>query len=149
MTKGATWALVSVFVALTVWKASTLAYGTDVSAASNRIATSTIPNAGRGVFAGRAYDAGELVERSPWIELTNVGFVSAVGLNTYVFQGPDDAKQQVLLLGHGGLFNHASPPRTNVRYGPSPLAERCFDFSASRRIERGEEMFIHYGYDPS
>eukprot|EP00966_Prymnesium_polylepis_P180548 4181743-Prymnesium_polylepis.1 len=143
-------ALLCAFAAIAIWRGrSVRAHHAAPAAAANRIAPSTIPNAGRGVFAVRAYEAGDLVERSPWIELTNVGLVSAVGLSTYVFQSPERETGQLLLLGHGGLFNHASPPHTNVRYSPSPLAERSFDFRAMRRIEHGEELFIHYGYDPA
>ena len=133
--------------ALTLWRARTsTSVHDEVPTAFNRIAASTIPNAGRGVFAGLAYEAGELVERSPWIELSNVGFVSAVGLSTYIFDSHEPG-EQLLLLGHGGLFNHASPP--NLRYGPSTRAERSFDFNATRHIEAGEELFIHYGYNPA
>ncbi len=103
-------------------------------------------NLGRGVFAAKDFRTGELIEASPVILLPKDEPFQQTVLMKYVFKwfGPND-DCDALALGVGSLFNHDG--NHNVTY-------KCFweasemRFYAARRILKGEELFVNYGYCP-
>ena len=93
---------------------------------------------GRGVFATRRFDEGDVIETCPTVEIADADVTGR--LNDYVF-GSDTDGDVVLVLGHGMLYNHSDDP--NVEYvqdDPSTIA-----FRALRTVHPGEELTIDYG----
>lgn len=123
---------------------------------------------GRGVFASRAFRAGEIVEVAPVVviprpSITTTRVLRAPGATT--LQETPLEKVEVkfvqefrvllfawdrlasvpgtdaLALGYGSLYNSASP--ANLRYQADP-AETALYFIAERDIREHEEMTINY-----
>jgi uncharacterized protein len=95
------------------------------------------PRGGRGVFATRPFQPGEVIEVCPLI----VGPEEGWGESTadYVFQlGPNS---MCLALGYGSLYNHGTPP--NATY--TQTSKHAFTFIADRPIRAGEEILVSYG----
>jgi uncharacterized protein len=93
---------------------------------------------GRGVFATRRFDQGEVVETCPTVEVADADVAGR--LNDYVF-GSDTDGDVVLVLGHGMLYNHSRDPNLEyVQDDPS-----TFMFRALRTVSPGEELTIDYG----
>jgi len=102
------------------------------------------PAMGRGVFAARAFAAGEQVEVAPVI-LVEMDLSSAhLELRTRLYQwgqlcGDGDAK--AIALGFGSLYNHSDAP--NLRYEPD-AARGLMRYYAMRDIQRDEQLTIDY-----
>ncbi|HEY0172259.1 MAG TPA: SET domain-containing protein [Pyrinomonadaceae bacterium] len=102
---------------------------------------------GRGVFAARAFVAGEVVEECPVVLLRKPYEVLHKELKTIVFhwEVPEgSASTQALALGYGSLYNHANP--ANLRYvtdGESLVLRLV----AVRDIRPDEELTINYNAD--
>lgn len=98
---------------------------------------------GRGVFANRVFEKGDLVERCPYLRLDAA---DADGLLLdYVFEDTDDPEGTVVLpLGYGLLYNHASPG--NLEHYDDE-ADEVFEYYAIRRVEAGAELCLDYGED--
>jgi hypothetical protein len=95
---------------------------------------------GRGVFAGKVFQKGDLVERCPYLRLEAD---DADGLLLdYVFEDGEDTV--VLPLGYGLLYNHDSPG--NLEHYDDEVDE-VFEYYAIRRVEQGEELCLDYGED--
>ena len=93
---------------------------------------------GRGVFAARAFAAGEPVEECPTLELPDAEVTGR--LSDYVFSSGDEG-EVLLLLGFGMLYNHSAEPNVEyVQYEPETIT-----FLATRPIEPGDELTISYG----
>jgi SET domain-containing protein len=100
---------------------------------------------GRGVFARRPIEDGEIIERVPVIVLPAehvgddpnhnplVGYVFAWGRGTVA-----------LALGYGSLYNHSFEP--NARY--EDVGVRTKRFVAIRDIRAGEEITVNYNGEP-
>ena len=102
---------------------------------------------GRGVFAARAFGAGELVEVCPVILFRKPYEVLHKELKTVVFhwQVPEGARAtQALALGYGSLYNHSNP--SNLRYETDGEA-LLMRFVAVREIAADEELTINYNAD--
>ncbi len=102
---------------------------------------------GRGVFAARAYSAGELVEECPVILFRKPYEVLHKELKTVVFHWPvpEGARAtQALALGYGSLYNHSNP--SNLRYETDPESP-LMRFIAVRDIQPDEELTINYNAD--
>ena len=102
---------------------------------------------GRGVFAARAFGAGETVEECPVILLRKPYAVLHKELKTVVFhwEVPKGARAtQALALGYGSLYNHSNP--SNLRYETDGGA-LLMRFVAVRDIAPGEELTINYNAD--
>lgn len=122
------------------------------------VSQSTIPGAGRGVFAARDFAPCDLVEESHYIELSaedNLAISHKHVLRHYAFYHPADGSTNAtswrgaITLGHGSLFNHGGDARANTNYRPSSTRpESAFDFYAVREIKAGDELLVHYGYEP-
>ncbi|GAA5976025.1 hypothetical protein JCM5350_000289 [Sporobolomyces pararoseus] len=116
------------------------------------------PALGRGVFASQDIPAGQIVEISPVLVLSEKeyrGFdpkseneggelkgVEASQLRGYVFTWGKNGDMAVA-LGLGSLFNHSALP--NVSY-EIKQSEYTIHYRAAKPIKAGEELFIFYGH---
>lgn len=100
---------------------------------------SSSPVQGNGVFAGRDFEEGELIERCPVLFLRRDGATSIVN---YTFTDPQNANQCFLALGYGSLYNHDDDPNAMSRIAPSSNA---LEIVARRRILKGTEITFSYG----
>jgi SET domain-containing protein len=98
---------------------------------------------GRGVFAGRRFRPGEVIEVCPVIPLPRSQTRACVGdlLDRYIFQWPRRGFPSAVVLGLGSLYNHAADP--NARYTPRPDAD-VMVFRAARPIAAGEQILVDY-----
>ncbi|MEN8108241.1 MAG: SET domain-containing protein-lysine N-methyltransferase [Pseudomonadota bacterium] len=107
----------------------------------------TLTGKGRGVFAGRDYRAGEVVEVSPAIVLEKeaVALLRDTLLRTYDFDwqvlANTNTPATAIAAGYGGMYNHSDP--ANMRYHADPLAVTLI-FTAVRDIRRDEQLTINY-----
>ena len=93
---------------------------------------------GRGVFAERHYEPGDVVEVCPTVQVADAEITGS--LRDYVFSSVKE-HDVVLVLGYGMLYNHSADP--NVEYDqeePSTIT-----FMALREIRPGDELTIDYG----
>jgi len=100
---------------------------------------------GRGLYAVRDFKKGEIVEVAPVvvIDKMDADTIETTMLNLYVFEW--NKSSSALALGHGSLFNHSN--KSNVCYMNSFRAKEIV-FMTTRKIKKGEQLFIDYGYDP-
>jgi uncharacterized protein len=112
-----------------------------VSAPDVNVATS--PGRGRGVFAVRRFEPGEIIEVCPAIALSEVDArkLDATGLCDYYFGWGEDGMQAAIVLGYGSLYNHSCRPNAEHRKN---FAAGTMLIVAARPIGAGEEIFIRY-----
>ncbi|CAJ1409193.1 unnamed protein product [Effrenium voratum] len=103
-----------------------------------RLAPSTLPNAGRGVFAGRAAPAGAVLARAVVLPSRRAELSQ---LSAYVFAGVGEAPSQ-LLLGAVSLVNHGAPEQVNCELR---IHQGFGELRSRRDLAAGEELFISYG----
>ncbi|MSR13067.1 MAG: SET domain-containing protein-lysine N-methyltransferase [Gammaproteobacteria bacterium] len=98
---------------------------------------------GRGVFAGRQFEAEELIERVPVIVFpaAECAVLEKTLVDAYDFTWETEETQTALALGYGSLYNHSFEP--NARYVRLFESEEI-EFTALRRIEKDEEILINY-----
>ncbi|GAA5858948.1 hypothetical protein JCM8547_007169 [Rhodosporidiobolus lusitaniae] len=116
------------------------------------------PAVGRGVFATDSIQAGEVVEISPVLVLSEEEYkgrkkgeeddgtlkgVEASQLRGYVFSWGRNGSMAVA-LGLGSLFNHSANP--NVSYSLDTSAY-TISYRAAKPIAAGEELCIFYGHN--
>ena len=112
---------------------------------SDAIEVKRVKGKGRGVFARRAIDKGEVVERVPVLVLTAAEFedgVAGTRLANYCFAW--GTGKAALALGYGSLYNHSYRP--NARY--DDVGPHIKEFTALRNIEPGEEITVNYNGAP-
>jgi uncharacterized protein len=97
---------------------------------------------GRGVIAGRAFRAREIVEICPVLVLPSDSAPAGLENHVYVWDGVAGAL--AVALGHGSLYNHSS--EANLSY-TRRYARADIVFRALRDIEAGEQLFIDYGWE--
>ena len=99
---------------------------------------------GRGVYASRDIEGGEIVEVSPVLFLSGSFSGLPAELQRSVFPwgsltgGPE---AYVIALGYGGIYNHANP--ANLRCC-ADVDARCLLFTAARAIPAHTEMTINF-----
>jgi uncharacterized protein len=100
---------------------------------------------GRGVFAGRAFTAGEVVEVCPVVILECDFKLLPPELQQRVFNWSALAKAEgavhAFALGFGSMYNHANP--ANLHYEPSVQGE-CIRFIAASDVDVNSELTINY-----
>ena len=100
---------------------------------------------GRGVFAGRLFIAGEVVEVCPVVILQCDFKLLPSELQQRVFNWSAPAKAQgavyALALGYGSMYNHANP--ANLHYELSEGGE-YMRFIAASDIDANSELTINY-----
>jgi hypothetical protein len=105
---------------------------------------------GRGVFALRAFDSGEVVELCPVIVLGTPYLALPEDLKKLVFHWelrdglPEIQATEALALGYGSLYNHNDP--ANLRFETDKPA-LLIRFITVRHINVGEELTVNYNSD--
>lgn len=104
---------------------------------------------GRGVFADKEFAKGELIEVCPVLLFTehdsHMAWVAHASiLERYYFDY--DKEHSCLALGYGSLYNHSKNP--NADYS-SNTKEREIVIYARKKIKKGDQVFINYGYNPT
>lgn len=117
----------------------------ELTAASSSAEIREIGGAlGRGVFATRTINSGEIVEVCPVIVVLAVWDDMPHDVRTIVFdwgQLTNGPKASCIALGWGSLYNHGNP--ANLRYRASPN-ELSLIFTAARDIVSGEQLTVNY-----
>jgi hypothetical protein len=99
---------------------------------------------GRGVFATKAFIAGELVEACPVIVLYQPFELLAPKIQKVVYNWGSLAKTgqcSALALGYGSLYNHSNP--ANMRY-EADVENQTLNYYAVSDIAAGEELTVNY-----
>lgn len=101
---------------------------------------------GKGVFAARDIEAGEVIEVCPLILFpkSELPHVRQTVLDDYYFDWGDEGEWYAFCLGYGSLYNHSYEP--NAEYGMDFDAQ-TIDFYCVKPIAAGEEIFINYNGD--
>lgn len=98
------------------------------------------PGKGRGVFATRAFERGDVVEVAPVLVLPpdQQDRVDGTVLDSYVFAWGDTV---AIALGFGSIYNHSWSPNLEYR---KRLAEGVLEFVAIADIAEGDELTTNY-----
>ena len=97
---------------------------------------------GRGVFASRPYDRGELVESAPVIVFNACTLPRAIAHVLYNWEQHTGEKgARALALGYGSLYNHDNP--SNLSY-QIDAGNKVIRYTAARSIAADEELTINY-----
>ena len=98
---------------------------------------------GQGVFAERAFQPGELIERAPVLVIPAKEWVhiEPTVLYHYTFCWGKDEEDAALAMGLGSFYNHCWTP--NAQY-LTRLEELAIDFVAVLPISAGDEITVNY-----
>jgi len=104
---------------------------------------------GRGVFAGKDFAPKALIEVCPVLlfdkhEEHMAWLTSATNLGRYYFGWGDT--HSALAFGYGSLYNHSKRP--NADYSCDIKSNEIVIF-ALKKIKKGDQIFVSYGYDPT
>lgn len=102
------------------------------------------PVHGWGVFASEDIDEGEVLETCPIVDIGMKPGESSGTLLDYRFNWPQGTswEKQVVGLGYASLYNHNNDANANWR---SVYEENVFEFYSTKKIKKGEEIFVYYG----
>lgn len=102
---------------------------------------------GRGVFAARDIEPGEIIEICPVLVFPRAELVHfrQTILDDYYFDWGDDGAFYAVCLGYGSLYNHEV--HSNAEYAMDFAAE-TIDFYAVQLIKAGDEITVNYNGEP-
>lgn len=109
------------------------------------IGKSSIPNAGRGVFALVDIKNGEVIEQCPVIDIPQKqvhNIQSSILINyNFAWGAPED--RLAICLGFGSVYNHAYDPNaTYIKH----IERELINFVAIKDIKKGEEITVNYNH---
>ena len=102
---------------------------------------------GRGVFARRSINKGELIERSPVIVVPREQWatIEHTILSNYVFDWGENEEDAAVALGYVSIYNHSYTPNAELT---ECLDDAIIEVSALRDIGEGEEILVNYNGSP-
>lgn len=132
---------------------------------------STLPFAGKGLFAAKDFEEGEVVTISPTMvvpkdETAAVGLSSDTIIQNYCMSLPNVSSVVLFPFGLSALANHARGERANIApewhwwteeekvsktamslasLRAAPFAQLDIAYRATRRVSQGEELMFDYG----
>ncbi len=109
----------------------------------NYVEKSKIENSGWGVFAGKNYKRGDVVEKNVFIEETR-NLLRKNILNSYYFRHPRFSNHYIFTLGNASIMNHSST-EANVDPYHFDYASRIQTCYATKDVNKGDELLINYG----
>lgn len=131
--------------------------GDDDASCAYYLAPSTIPRAGRGIYAGVGVRDGDVVDVAPTLPIHH-SYVSQMQLLNYVY-GTEDEAYSMVIFGQANIYNHREDPEVAVRHewhdsdvvDPAAPVTRSFsDFTNvkhhfKKTLTAGSEIFTTYG----
>lgn len=110
------------------------------------ISHSSIRRAGRGVFAGKEYKKGELIEECPVILLSkrSIPYIDKTELANYYFEWGMDYKKGAIALGLGSLYNHSF--ESNAEFNQD-FKQEVVRITAITSIPKNTEITVNYNGD--
>jgi hypothetical protein len=100
---------------------------------------------GLGVFAGRSFEPGEVVEVAPALLLPDGhdGLPQLLKTRTFNWGRLTELNNgcEAVVWGYGSLYNHANP--ANMSYA-ADVDRSALVFTAARAIEAGDQLTINY-----
>ncbi len=109
------------------------------------VGKSSIPNAGRGIFALVDIKEGEVIESCPVIEIpkNQVQNIQKSILINYNFAWGEHQETVAICLGFGSMYNHSYEPNaTYIKH----YEQKIINFVALREIKKGEEITVNYNH---
>jgi SET domain-containing protein len=101
------------------------------------------PIQGRGVFASKKINKGEVLEECHFFSLGIDNFDELIdSVKPFVFAWPKGGKDSAFVTGFASIYNHSHEP--NADWETDTIKE-VFRFFSLKNIEIGEEIFIKYG----
>src|SRR3989344_1134943 len=112
------------------------------------VAVRKTKSTGRGVFALRDINKGEVIERCPVLILSakDRASIDTTRLYDYYFWWGKYKKQAAIAFGYGSLYNHSYEP--NVVY-IRDFKKQLLIFKALRNIDNNEQLLVNYNGSPS
>jgi uncharacterized protein len=103
---------------------------------------------GRGIFATRTIQKGELIHEAPVIVCPDDEYkkLQKTVLRNYYFNWGENYDHVAIALGYGSLFNHSYSPNAMFE---NNLKKETVDFFALKKIKTGEEILVNYNGDPN
>lgn len=114
----------------------------EISSYGIYVAPSKVPNAGYGVYANKDFKKGEVIERSPFLEVETPYNNE---LMHYVFQSHLNHDKSIVVFGYGSIYNHSLKPNVGYTISNKLPSDRLFTYTALKNIKKGDELFISYG----
>jgi uncharacterized protein len=119
----------------------------DISHPNNpSISVRTVRGMGRGVFAGRPFRKGEVIEVCPVLVLPESVDRKCKDeiLDKYFFAWDETGDVIALAFGFGSLYNHSPDP--NAAFAKRKR-DKVVVFRAKRDIRAGEQIFVDYEWE--
>lgn len=91
---------------------------------------------GRGIYANKNFDTGEIIEKAPYIEDKTSNFNGL--LRDYIF-GKNDMNS-VVGFGYASLYNHSDSPNASWR-----VTDDYIEIKTIKPINKDDEILISYG----
>jgi SET domain-containing protein len=107
----------------------------------------TVRGMGRGVFAGRRFRAGEVIEVCPVLLISESMERKCRDeiIDKYIFEWDKTGDVAAIAFGFGSLYNHSADP--NATFGRRKR-DKVIVFRATRTIAKGEQIFVDYDWYP-
>jgi uncharacterized protein len=108
----------------------------------------TVRGMGRGVFAGRPFRAGEVIEVCPVLLIPESVERKCRDeiIDKYIFEWDKTGYVAAIAFGFGSLYNHSSDP--NATFGRRKR-DKVIVFRAKRDIAKDEQIFVDYDWYPA
>ena len=128
-----------------------------VSSCDRFLMSSVNPEFGRGIYAGKNFKVGDVVETSPSLLIKNT-FAMENQLQYFVYATDDDV-YDAIVFGEGMMYNSLDTenlahewsdnklPGFDTLYQDSHTTYTPFRYTAQENIRLGEELFVNYGKD--
>lgn len=107
------------------------------------LSKSTIPKAGRGIFASKPIKKSEIIEKCPVFVLPRKDYPLAkktILRNYYFMWGKTTS---AICFGYGSYYNHSYSPNATYK---KKIKEKIIEFIAIKDIKKGEEITVNYNY---
>lgn len=107
------------------------------------VAESKIPHAGRGVFAAKQINEGEIIEICPVFVLPQKDYLplKETALRDYYFMWGKNTN--AICFGFGSMYNHSYEPNATYK---KKIDEQVIEFVAIKNIYKDEEITVNYNY---
>ena len=110
------------------------------------IVVKRIPKKGRGVFALKDFQEGEIIENAPVLIFTpkERKHLEKTLLNYYIYPWRS-TRGASLALGFGSIFNHSFSPNADWKQN---FKTQSMVYRAIKNIKKGEEITVNYNGEP-